>query len=203
MKQRYFLKSQAGGSVVETLVVVAILAVIIVILVIVLNPLEQIRKATDDRKLAISRELSAAITRYQIGHNTRYPWNVQNSTYTPRVRDPGNPFDFDPTDPDQSAEWLWTLVEAEEMKKSSVQTMIEQGNWYVLKQQGTQEYAWVCFEPQAKANIEKAALECDTKASSVGRITPQRIRHLDPCDTIDGTLPVVELGERNLLCVQD
>lgn len=197
------LKNQTGASVVETLIVIVIIAIIAVILVIIINPAEQIRKANDNRKMALSREISAAITRYQISHNTRYPWNVRTDTYMPRVKDPGNAFDYDPTDPDQSLEWIWELANAEELKDASVQTILKQNSWYVLKPQGTGDYPWVCFVPEAQANIQKAATNCDNKASAKGRLAPKRIRQLEPCDTVDGTIPNIELGERNLLCFQD
>jgi hypothetical protein len=149
--------------------------------------------------MGIAREISAASIRYQIATN-QFPWEKNNADYTSRLRRSDGAFEFDPTDPDQSNAWIKNLVGDGDFKESSAQRVMAENLWYVIKPRSVAESVWTCFIPAAQSNIEKAAAACDEK---VGRMTPARVNNLEPCDTIVGSLPLVELGERNLLCVQE
>jgi prepilin-type N-terminal cleavage/methylation domain-containing protein len=194
------MKRQRAFTLIELLVVMTIVVVMVIMVWILLNPLEQIRKAQDEAKLSNGKELAQGIERYFVSL-FEYPWNKRNEAFSSAVRDAERQYFYDPTLPESDFNWIWNLVDAEEIKEPAAKRIFEEKLYYVYKGNGSgQTYAWVCFEPQSVMFKQQAADACDIRR---GKTNPERYRTFDPCQTDDGTVPTPESGMRNLLCVAD
>ncbi|MDR0462881.1 MAG: hypothetical protein LBG64_01510 [Pseudomonadales bacterium] len=195
------LKSDHGMGVMEIMIVATIIIVLVLLFVWFVNPAEIFRRSRDTRNSSQSRELVAALVRYNIVTST-YPWLVNNASFQARMRRGDGSFEHSPHNPEDSLEWMWNLIDEGEMNNSAVRRYIDANNLYIIKPRAQNDVIYACFEPEAEVNIIRAAQNCDETIGGIhGRVTPRRVNEVEPCDTIDGSLPIRELGERNLLCI--
>ena len=192
---------QKAFTLVELLVVIAIIAILAILMWVMLDPVEQLKKAQDNAKLSNAKELAKGIERYFVSMY-RYPWNDRNDAFTAAVRNPEAMYYYDPQVPDSDMNWIWNLVDAEEVKEGAARKIYNNNEFYVYKPNGAAggSYSWVCFEPESHMYRQQAAAACDVRA---GKTNPDKDRTFDPCQTNDGTVANPIDGVRNLLCVAD
>ena len=201
MKKMNSAKKQGAFTLIELLVVIAVVAILAVLVWVLLDPMEQIRKAQDNAKLSNAKELAKGIERYAVS-TFEYPWNRQNDAFTAAVRGADKMYYYDPTSGDGDMNWIWTLVDAEEVKEAGARSIYNSNAYYIFKGQGASGvYPWVCFEPASHMYMQKAAEACDVRR---GKTNPDKFRTFDPCQTSDGTIADPKTtGMRNLICVTE
>ena len=192
---------QKAFSLIELLVVIAIVVILAILVWVLLNPVEQLKKAQDNAKLSNAKELAKGIERYFVAMN-EYPWNKRNDAFNAAVRNADRMYYYDPGLPDSDINWIWNLVDAEEIKEAAARKIVNDQVYYIYKPDGKAggSYSWVCFEPESHQFQQQAADACNIRE---GKTNPDKDRTFDPCHTTDGTVPDPLDGMRNLLCVAD
>lgn len=143
-----------GFTLIELLIVIVIIGILAVAVLSAINPVEQIRKATDTGKKSNAAELLSAIERYY----TTFLDNPWGATTFP---DPGG---ASGTQLNATASWLGTLVTTNEIKPEF--TGRESLSSLYLWEDASTELVKICFAPQSQAFRSSAVY--NGQASNVG-----------------------------------
>jgi prepilin-type N-terminal cleavage/methylation domain-containing protein len=174
-------------TMVELIVVLAILAILAIGMWMLINPVEQMAKATDGTKQSNAKELAKAIASYTVSYQNQYPWNMQSDSYNSGPRQPEARFSSDAN----GFDWMFEMSDKKEMNESAVNKIIEDGSYHIYKDMGSTAPVYVCFEPTSLAYKQQAATAC--QEGNVPRVTGVVL-----CATTDGSIPE---SSSNLVCL--
>lgn len=198
------VKSTAGFTMIELLVVISIIGILAVAVLSALNPIEQINKGRDTRLRSDAGELLGASERYFSIHEV-YPWNetrtggeaTPSKPYTPGSAVYSTQFNFDGTADLQNAggtwNWVYQLADTQETKPAFVQRIINDSKLIVLREAGANSSQYVCYAPSSYAFQLEAAKNCKSGSTQV------TVAGVTLCSTTDGSIPV--LPSINYICL--
>lgn len=183
------MKSAAGFTMIELLVVISVIGILAVAVLSTLNPIEQINKGRDTRLRSDSEQLLSAAERYFSIHEL-YPWNetrTGSQPYTPTSTVFSSAFTFNgPADLQNAGgtwNWMYQLSDVQEVKPAFVIRMIQDSKMVVLRTAGQNSSTETCFAPSSYAFKLEAAKNCQNGS------TQAAINGFTLCATTDGTVP--------------
>jgi prepilin-type N-terminal cleavage/methylation domain-containing protein len=185
--KKSFMRKKAF-TMVELIVVLAILAILAIGMWTLINPIEQMAKATDGTRQSNAREVASVIATYVVSYQNQYPWNVQSEFYSSGPRQPAARFNSDQL----GLAWLNEIASKGEMKEATTNKIVSEGIYHIYKDTGETVPVYVCFEPTSLAYKQQAAAACQD--NSAPRISGATI-----CVTTDGS--IAPDGSSNLLCL--
>lgn len=160
------LKSQAGFTMIELLIVIAILGILAVAVLSAINPVEQINRGRDTGSRSDAEQLLSAIDRYN-AFAGYYPW--QNGASDPTVAVPWTDWtdvdDFLNNDDSCAVSELLSAgdggscIGSNELKVTFFTRIFGGGYNYLKIYHGTgaSDSTYVCFEPKSDAFKSEAA----------------------------------------------
>jgi hypothetical protein len=135
----------SGLTIIELLIVMAVIALLAITVIVMLQPMEQLKKTRDRRRLADARELIISYDRYMVAYQ-RFPWDE------PGVIDMTKPSSLVAVTPDFSdspnPQDHYYLLERNEIKGSFItrKTIVDDDLLVSVSAQGL---ASICFEPES------------------------------------------------------
>ncbi len=174
-------------SMIELIVVLAILAILVVAMWILIQPLEQVAKASDGAKVNNSKELAGAISRYATSFEGDYPWNK----ITGGPRKPDNRYNSEEIG---MTDWIQVLIDANEVKQSAAKKLLS-GDYVVVKDIGLSP-VYVCTAPRSNSAKLQAAEKCKDANN------PRVVAGFQICATVDGSVPG-KTARPNYTCVTE
>ncbi len=187
---------QAGFTMIELLVVIAVIGVLAVAVLSSINPIEQINKGRDTRTRSDAAQLINAVDRYYAIHE-KYPWNVDNGTFTAVVTEPEEAFTSGTLTPTTTVDWSWIdiLVDTAEVKEGYVNRVAQDNKILVGKAVGYNETMYACFLPTSNAFEQEAMENCQDGT------TPAGLSVGDPAVNACPNGTSAALDDDNLICL--
>ncbi len=166
------MRSVAGFTMIELLVVISVIGILAVAVLSSINPIEQINKGRDTRTRSDAAQLINAVDRYFSIHE-EYPWNTATADWAGAdvVDDYEDPIGFDETgaasfpggtNTISSWEWINILETTAEVKSGFVNRLTTDDKVeYVIYKPGTANATmYVCFAPSSNAFDQEASSRC-------------------------------------------
>lgn len=166
------LRSAAGFTMIELLVVISVIGVLAVAVLSSINPIEQINKGRDTRTRSDAAQLVNAVDRYFSIHE-EYPWNTATADWAGAdvIDDYEDAIGFDETGSAAfpggttsmgSWDWINILETTAEVKAGFVDRLKTDDNVdYVIYKPGTANATmYVCFPPASNAFDQEASTRC-------------------------------------------
>lgn len=188
------LKSTAGFTMIELLIVISVIGVLAVAVLSSINPIEQINKSRDTRTRTDAANLINASDRYFAIHEV-YPWNETTGTYTTADADYDSEFVF--TGSGDDWDWVDVLVTTAEVKEGYTNRLKNDDSLIVFKPGISNATMYTCFLPRSEAFKFEAANNCadGTTPGGLGSsVTPPT--GVTTCATTDGTI-----DDDNYICL--
>lgn len=167
MKKRLLssLRSVAGFTMIELLVVIAIIGVLAVAMLSAINPLEQINRGRDTRDRSDASELLGGMERYYASHE-EWPFTVTTTGTNPVII-------TDATTPDNVGTIANILLTAEEVKAGFESRMDASDKFTIryMPDAASDIKMYVCFTPTSQQFKDEAVKNCgaqETLLKSIG-----------------------------------
>ena len=193
------IRSAAGFTMIELLVVISVIGVLAVAVLSSINPIEQINKGRDTGLRSDAGQLLSAVERYFSIHEL-FPWNearTGTNPYTPASTQYTTQFAFNGTADAKNVggtwNWMYQLSDTQEIKPAFIVRLISGSKVVVLRATGTNSSTYACFAPSSNAFQLEAAKNCQTGA------TQTTVAGFTLCSTTDGSIPVAPAA--NYICL--
>lgn len=167
------LRSQAGFTMIELLIVIAILGILAVAVLAAINPIEQINRGRDTGSRSDAEQLISAIDRYY-AFNGYYPWQIGASDTANTALAWSQFEDTSLTDSGGTckvAEKISTATTAgcngaDELKQSFIERVSDASyNFIFLYNDGVQgSSTYACFAPKSQAFVQEVETRLDPDA---------------------------------------
>ena len=141
-----------GFTLIELLIVITIIGILAVAVLSAINPIEQIRRATDQGKESDAAELLSGMERYYTAF-FEYPWDALNES--------------DPDEDLVQASWTAELIDKGEFKPQ----FADRDSWDSIFVTLTGSIINLCFDPASTSFQERADSEGKNRDGSSGCVS--------------------------------